>query len=74
MRKLAPISFGASMVIAPRYRRVFIDGKALDLTRREFDYYTFWPGILAKCLQKSSFIGRFGMITMIGRSGRISKL
>lgn len=41
MCKLAPISFGASMAIAPRYRRVFIDGKPLGLTRREFDLLYF---------------------------------
>lgn len=41
LRKHAPIVFGTSLVIAPRYRRVFADGKPLELTRREFDllYY-----------------------------------
>lgn len=31
------ISFGSELIISPRYRQVMVDGKNLDLTRKEFD-------------------------------------
>lgn len=31
------ISFGAGIVINPRYRQIFVDGEPLELTRKEFD-------------------------------------
>ena len=37
-----PITFGTSMIIAPYYRQVFIDGELLDLTRKEFDLLYFF--------------------------------
>ena len=36
-RKRATLAFGASLVISPRYRQVFINGKQIDLTRKQFD-------------------------------------
>ena len=40
--KEAPITFGTSMIIAPRYRQVFIEGELLELTRKEFDLLYFF--------------------------------
>ena len=40
--RYAPIPVGSSMVIAPRYRQVLIDGKPLDLTRKEFNLLYFF--------------------------------
>lgn len=36
-RKRATIAFGSSLVISPRYRQVFMDGKQINLTRKQFD-------------------------------------
>lgn len=36
-----PIVFGTSLVIAPRYRKVLVQGMALELTRIEFDLLHF---------------------------------
>lgn len=47
LSKCTPITFGTAMMIAPRYRQVFIDGKPLDLTRKEFDllhFFALHPG------------------------------
>ena len=32
-----PIIHGSELIISPRYRRVIVDGKSLELTRKEFD-------------------------------------
>ena len=39
--KSIPITFGTSLVIAPRYRQVLVNGKPLELTRIEFDLLYF---------------------------------
>lgn len=39
--KSAPIVFGTSLVIAPRYRKVLVQGMPLELTRIEFDLLHF---------------------------------
>lgn len=39
--KFAPITFGISMVIAPRYRQVLVQGTPIELTRIEFDLLYF---------------------------------
>lgn len=36
-RKRATLAFGYSLVISPRYRQVFVDGKQINLTRKQFD-------------------------------------
>lgn len=36
-RKRGTLAFGSSLVISPRYRQVMIDGKQIDLTRKQFD-------------------------------------
>ena len=36
-RKRATLASGSSLVISPRYRQVFINGKQIDLTRKQFD-------------------------------------
>ena len=36
-RKRATLAFGSSLVISPRYRQVLIDGKQINLTRKQFD-------------------------------------
>ena len=36
-RKRATLAFGTSLVISPRYRQVLIDGKQINLTRKQFD-------------------------------------
>ena len=36
-RKRATLAFGSSLVISPRYRQVLIDGRQIDLTRKQFD-------------------------------------
>ena len=36
-RKRATLAFGSSLVISPRYRQVLIEGKQIDLTRKQFD-------------------------------------
>ena len=35
--KRATLAFGSSLVISPRYRQVLINGKQIDLTRKQFD-------------------------------------
>lgn len=37
LRKRATLAFGSSLVISPRYRQVLINGKQIDLTRKQFD-------------------------------------
>lgn len=32
-----PIIFGSELIISPKYRKVFVDGKILTLTRKEFN-------------------------------------
>ena len=39
--KSIPITFGASLVIAPRYRQVVVQGTLVELTRIEFDLLYF---------------------------------
>lgn len=39
--KSIPITFGASLVIAPRYRQVLVQGTPVELTRIEFDLLYF---------------------------------
>lgn len=39
--KIFPITFGTSMVIAPRYHQVVVQGTPVDLTRIEFDLLYF---------------------------------
>lgn len=36
-RKKATLAFGSSLVISPRYRQALIEGKQINLTRKEFD-------------------------------------
>lgn len=36
-RKRATLAFGSSLVISPRYRQVLIDGRQVNLTRKQFD-------------------------------------
>lgn len=36
------ISFGSELVISPRFRQVFVEGKALVLTKKEFDLLHFF--------------------------------
>lgn len=41
------LPFGAELLISPRYRQVFVDGKLISLTRKEFDllyYLASHPG------------------------------
>ena len=40
--KSAQISFGTSLIIAPRYRQALSNGKPIALTRREFDLLYFF--------------------------------
>ena len=35
--KKATLAFGSSLVISPRYRQALIEGKQINLTRKEFD-------------------------------------
>ena len=42
IRKSVPITFGTSLVIAPRYRQVLSNGNPIDLTRKEFDLLYFF--------------------------------
>lgn len=39
--KSIPITFGSSLVIAPRYRKVLLQGTPIELTRIEFDLLYF---------------------------------
>lgn len=39
--KSIPITFGSSLVIAPRYRKVLVQGTPIELTRIEFDLLYF---------------------------------
>ena len=41
LAKYSPITFGTSMVIAPRYRQVLVQGVPLELSRIEFDLLYF---------------------------------
>ena len=36
-RRRATLAFGSSLVISPSYRQVFINGKQIELTRKQFD-------------------------------------
>lgn len=42
LSKHTPITFSTAMMIAPRYRQVLIEGKPLNLTRKEFDLLHFF--------------------------------
>lgn len=47
LEKSIPIIFGTSLLIAPRYRQVLVDGETVELTRKEFDLLHFlaqYPG------------------------------
>ncbi len=41
VKKSVPVAFGTSLVIAPRYRQVLIQGAPLELTRIEFNLLYF---------------------------------
>ena len=41
LKKLAPITFGTSLVIVPRRRQVLVAGEPVELTRKEFDLLYF---------------------------------
>lgn len=42
LEKSSPIAFGTALIIAPCYRQVLVNGKPVDLTRREFDLLHFF--------------------------------
>lgn len=42
LEKSSPIAFGTALIIAPSYRQVLVNGKPVDLTRREFDLLHFF--------------------------------
>lgn len=42
LEKSSPIAFGTALIIAPCYRQVLVNGKPVNLTRREFDLLHFF--------------------------------
>lgn len=40
--KSMPIAFGTSLIVAPHYRQVLVNGKPLELTKKEFDLLYFF--------------------------------
>lgn len=59
-----PITFGTSLVIAPRYRQVLANGNPIDLTRKEFDLLYFLPDAPAKYLAGIAFMTACGAIIL----------
>lgn len=58
------ISFGSELIISPRYRQVMVDGKNLELTRKELICSTALPAIPGRCSAWSTCMRIFGMMNL----------